>query len=812
MKRYFSLLFTAVFSVLLLQQCFTISYNKQNIPGRYKTFTLLPNGWKLTPAGEQAQVGELPLNMLVSKDEKYAITTNNGAGPASLSVVDLADFKEVQRFPLHNAWRGLAWNSKGDQLFVSAGNDDAVLIFPFTAGRLSTPDTLYLKHGGKRGKISVSGLAFWERANKLLAVSRNSGRLYLTDPDQKKVLDSLDMGGKCYDVQINHEQDKAYVSVWGKGLVREINLDTFKTGAVFRTGSHPCELLLSRDDSRLFAANANHNSTSAVDLILGKTVETIISSLSGDKPYGSTPNALAFNEDESVLIIANADNNNLALFDIADRSQSRSMGFIPTGWYPDAVKFLKKTNQILTANGKGLASRSNPKGPTIGYKTENKYGQYIGELFKGALSKIDFPNTEVLAEYSRQVYQNTPYLSRGSGWKGQQYIIPDAHNGMRSEKIKHVFYIIRENRTYDQVLGDLSQGNGDSSLCLFPREITPNAHALAEQFTLFDNFYADAEVSADGHNWSVAAYASDYVEKTWPELYGKRGGSYDYEGGTPIAAPASGYIWDGILKKGLGFRNYGEYAWHDKEHPGFYRANDAYLRPYTSTTFPCFDLKITDVRRYEIWKEEFDKYVADDALPEFILMRLPNDHNAGTKKGRPTVKAMTADNDYALGLIVEAISKSPYWDSSLILVLEDDAQNGSDHVDAHRSILLAAGPYVKHGFVDHTLYSSSSVLKTIELVFGLQPMTQFDLSATPLLPAISDRPVQKAFSALLPEVDLNELNDGSGYRAARCEEMDLTREDAIPDIEFNEITWKAMRGADSEMPPPVRSAFVLIND
>ncbi len=812
MRRFLVLFVTFILSLLLFQHCFTIAQKERNLPGRYKTFTLLPNGWKLTPAGVHTEVGELPLNMLITKDETYAITTNNGSGEPSLSVIDLGLYKEIQRVPLHNAWRGLAWNTPQDQLFVSTGNDDAILVFPFKNGALSKPDTLYLNGGDRRGSVSVSGLAYWQKENKLLAVSRNSGKLYLLDPQQYKVLKSLDMGGKCYDVQINHRQDKAYVSVWENGLIREINLASFETKATILTGSHPCEILISQNDTRLFTANANNNSTSVIDLQKQKTVETVISALSDDMPFGSTPNALSFNGDESILIVANADNNNLALFDISERGQTRSIGFIPVGWYPTSVKFLKKSNQIIVANGKGLSSLPNLKGPKPGFEKKNKYGQYIGQLFKGALSRISFPSETTLAGYSADVYRNTPYISKQTDWTGLQKVIPETHCGQSSEQIKHIFYIIRENRTYDQVLGDLPQGNGAPYLCLFPRKITPNAHALAEQFTLFDNFYADAEVSADGHNWSVAAYASDYVEKTWPELYGKRGGTYDYEGGTPIAAPASGYIWDSVLKKGLRFRNYGEYTWHDKEHPGFYRANDAYLRPYTSTTFPCFDLKIKDVRRYEIWKEEFDAYVAGDSLPEFILMRLPNDHNAGTRKGMLTVQAMTADNDYALGLIVEAISKSKYWKSSLILVVEDDAQNGSDHVDAHRTILLAAGPFVKRGFVDHTMYSSSSVLKTIELIFGLSPMTQFDLSATPLLSAITDTANAAVYSAILPAVNIDEINDGQGYGAIRCEEMDLTREDAIPDIEFNEITWKAMRGADSEMPPPVRSAFVLIND
>lgn len=781
------------------------------LPGKYKDYTLLPNGWKLTPAGDKhISIAELPLNIIITQDEKYAITSNSGTGEHSLSVIDLQQAREVQRLRMDKTWRGLAFNHNDSQLFVSGGNDDAVFIYNFTNGKLALSDSLMLQTMAGEKNISVSGLDYWPKKNYLLTVSQKSNTLYIIDLTAKILLTKIGFKYKCYDVKIDHAGNCAYVSLWGGSAVVVVRLQDFKVEREIKTGDHPCEILITADDTRLFVANANNNTTSVIDLQQNREEERINSALHSELPYGSTPNALALDEKRNILFIANADNNDLALFDISEKGTSRSLGFIPTGWYPTAVKYLPQRDIILAVNGKGLASMANPMGPKPGQKKKSDIDQYIGRLFKGTVSLIDFPSKEKLSLYSKQAFSNMPYKEKLKNFRGLQHIIPEMHSGERSKFIKHVFYIIKENRTYDQVLGDLPQGNGDSALCLFPREVTPNTHRLAETFTLFDNFYADAEVSADGHNWSVAAYATDYVEKLWPTLYGHRGGSYDFEGGTPIAAPSSGYIWDEVIKKGLGFRNYGEYVWHDKKHKGFYKANNAYMQPYSSTTFPCFDLSIKDTTRYRIWKEEFEQFIAADSLPAFNLIRLPNNHTAGTKKGFPTVQAMVADNDYALGLFVQAISQSQFWKSSIILVVEDDAQNGSDHVDAHRSLLMAISPYIKHGFVDHNLYSTSSVLKTIELILGLPAMTQFDLAATPLLFAISNKADFSIYTALRPLIDLDEKNDGLAYGAGRSAEMNLAIEDAIPDIEFNEIIWKAVKGKKSHMPPPVRSAFVRV--
>ncbi len=796
---------------LCLSGCASSSFKKADdslFPGKYADFVLLPNGWKLTPAGNQINIGELPLNSIVTKNENYLITSNSGAGENSLSVVSLQEEKEVQRIKIDKTWRGLAFNKDESKLFVSGGNNNLIYIYDFKNGLLSLSDSLIAGKKYPKEKISITGVDFWDKKNYLLAVSKESNTLYVFNVESKQLVKELKMPGECFDIKINHAKTLAYVSIWGKASVAEINLNDISIANIIKTGDHPCEMLISKDDSRLYTANANNNSVSVIDLESKKEIEKLNSALTADAPYGSTPNAICLNKDELVLFIANADNNYLAVFDVSKKSESKSLGFIPVGWYPVSVKYLSSKDEIVVSNGKGTSSSPNPDGPNPLKKKSRKYEQYIGSLFKGAVSVIPMPDEKQLSVLSERVYLNTPYASNEKKTENTQSAISAVHNSKASDKIKYVFYIIKENRTYDQVYGDMVKGNGDSSLCIFGENITPNQHNIANTYALFDNYYADAEVSADGHNWSTAAYATDYVEKNWPVLYGGRGGSYDFEGGVPIATPSSGYIWDAALKKELRVRIYGEFVEKTKSAEKPYQARDEYMRKYTSSTYPGFDLAISDVVRYEKWNEEFSEFEKKDSLPHLSVMRLPNNHTAGTQAGSLTPLAFAAQNDYALGLIVERISKSKFWKECAIFVLEDDAQNGSDHVDAHRSCFLAISPYIKKNSVDHTLYSTSSVLKTIELILGLPPMTQFDLSAKPVLFPFSDNADLQEYHTIHPKIDIEEKNTADAYGAKRCSEFNLAVEDAIPDIEFNEIIWKSVKGKNSEMPAPVKSAFV----
>ena len=392
--------------------------------------------------------------------------------------------------------------------------------------------------------------------------------------------------------------------------------------------------------------------------------------------------------------------------------------------------------------------------------------------------------------------------------------IPSVVGG--SSPIKHVFYIIRENRTYDQILGDLKQGNGDPTLVLFGAAVTPNAHAVAQNFVLFDNFYTDADVSYDGHSFSTAAYATDFTQKMWQTYYGSRGGTNLGEGGgvprNPfgnISAPAGGYIWDFARRANLVVRSYGEFVSTTRKPDGTVSVSEAVpgLKSAVAPSFAGFDLAVPDSSRVDAWMAEFGQFEQNGQLPALTIMHLGNDHTAGTIPGMPTPTAMVAENDYALGRIVERISSSVYWKDSAIFVVEDDAQSGPDHVDSHRSVLLMASPFARRGFVDHTWYTTSGVLRTIELILGLGPMSQYDAAATPMYNAFQATPNLAGQAGLKPAVPLDARNPAVSATASMSVRLDFTNPDRIPDRVLNEIVWSAVRGAAVPPPPPRRSAF-----
>lgn len=782
-------------------------FQNQNLrvqPGKIGNVVLLSNGWKLSPVGTHTEVGLMPLNMVLTKDGKYAITSNSGADRHTLSVIEIASRKEVQRLVIDKTFRGLFLNETDHELYASGGNNNCVYTYQFQDGRLQLRDSVLLSTV-KKDRVSITGVAYDRVHNYLLAVTKENNAMYVINKSDKSIVKKLSMPAECFDIIVKKDNSFAYVSLWGGKSVAEINLQTLSMTRSFATGDHPCDIILSKDEHYLYSANANNNSVSVVDVVSGKTIETLVAALTPDAPYGSTPNSVCLSADGSRLLIANADNNSLAVFDVSTPGKSRSLGFIPTAWYPMVCR-MTGDSKILVASAKGLSSLPNPKGPKP-MEEEGRSPQYIAVLLKSVVSFIPFPDDVTLAQYSAQVYENTPYVHKRDLPVDQQ-VIPVQHNGVPSAAIKHIFYIVKENRTYDQVYGDLPQGNGDTSICVFGKKITPNQHKLTETFALFDNFYVDAEVSADGHNWTTAAYATDFVEKNWPVQYARKGGAYDYEGGVPVAAPSSGYIWTNVMKKGLSFRDYGEFVERVKTPVLHYEARDEDLKPVTCQDYPGFDLNISDLDRFSVWEKDFTKLENAGAVPAFSFIRLPNDHTYGSRKGMLTPLAYVAQNDYAVGKIIERISASPVWKESLIIILEDDAQNGSDHVDAHRSTLLLISPYIKHGMVDHGMYSTSGVLKTIELALGLQPMTQYDLGAMPLLAPFTDKADFAPFKSISPLIDIEQRNMANAYGAERCEQFNLAVEDAIPDIEFNEIIWKNIKGANAEMPAPVRGGFV----
>jgi len=771
----------------------------------------LPNGWSLTPAGKSLPLGDLPLNMAVTSNKKYMAVTNNGQSTQSIQLIDIASEKILDSITIAKSWYGLKFSADGKKLYASGGNDNWILRYAIVNNKLVLQDSISL---GKKWpeRISPAGIEIDDRKNILYVVTKENNSLYIIDLATKKIIKQLPLGGEGYTCLLSPGKNELYISVWGGDKILMLNTVSNSFSGEIKVGDNPNDICFSKKGDYLFVANANDNSVSVIDVMQKKVIETLNTALYPDAPNGSTTNGLALSENDKILYVANADNNCVAVFDVSAPGSSKSRGFIPTGWYPTGVKVIGK--KIFVSNGKGFSSMANPYGPNPirrreevvyqgGDKSKPMGVQYIAGLFKGTLSIIHEPSAEQLGAYSSLVYSNTPYTKEKETVTAGEAGNPVPMKTGDPSPVKYIFYIIKENRTYDQVLGDIKEGNGDPNLVLFGEKITPNLHKLAKEFVLLDNFYVDAEVSMDGHNWSMAAYATDYLEKNWPTSYGGRGGVYDGEGNRAIANNKNGFIWDQCKRAGISYRTYGEFA--DNAKP-----NIAILKDHVCPYYTGWNLGFRDTARVTQWKHEFDSLLAAGSVPRFNTVRLGNDHTEGLRKGRPTPFAHVADNDLAVGLFVEYLSKSPIWKESAVFVIEDDAQNGADHVDAHRSTAYVAGGFVKRNFVDHTMYSTSSMLRTIELILGMPPMSQYDAAATPMWNCFTANANLTAFETVKPNVDLTEKNIAMNEWQRRSEKFDLGKEDAVPDLEFNIVLWNGLKG--TTFPAPKRAAFVKLKE
>ncbi len=770
----------------------------------------LPNGWSLTPVGKNITLGDLPLNLVVSNNKKWLAVTNNGQSTQTIELIDRVAGKKVDSIIIAKSWYGLAFSKNDRFIYASGGHDNRVNKYGIIKNKLHLVDSFIL---GEKwpSRIGTAGLEIEESIHKkLFVVTKENNSLYVFDLATKQIANKVSIGNEAYTCKLSRDKKLLYISSWGGDKILIYDIALQKLTDSIPTGSHPNEMVLSKNGQYLFVAIANDNTVSIINTKTKKLVETLNTALYPNAPSGSTSNGLALSEDEKTLYIANADNNCLAVFDISAPGKSKSKGFIPVGWYPTNVKVIGKT--IYVTNGKGLSSAANPWGPNptgtgqvvlrhAGDSTHPMKVQYIAGLFHGTLSIISQPSEEQLGIYSRSVYANTPYTKEKELNPGGEAGNPIPMKVGDKSPIKYVFYIIKENRTYDQVLGDVKGGNGDTSLVLFGERVTPNQHKLVKEFALLDNFYVDAEVSADGHNWSMGAYANDYLEKTWPSSYGGRGGTYGGEGERKIANNRDGFIWDHCKRNKVSYRSYGEFVSDNKP------TLDALKGHFGN--YPGYDLSIRDTSRFNYWKRDFDSLLAINALPQLNTIRFGNDHTEGMRAGRPTPFAHAADNDLAVGMFIDYLSKSPVWKESVVFILEDDAQNGPDHVDAHRSPVYIIGPYVKRRSIDHTMYSTSGILRTIELILGLPPMTQYDAAATPLWRSFTSQADNSGFDHLPANVDLNDRNPGKTAMAILSEKYEWSKEDAVPDLVFNEILWQGIKGIPA--PSPVRAAFLKRN-
>ena len=779
---------------------------------------LLPNGWSIRPAGHQTRLGDFPVLIAVHPTEPVLAVLHAGYGEHEVMTVDAKDGKVIGRVAMAETFSGLVWSKDGRKLFAGGGWDDVVYAFDHADGLLSNRVTLSypaaLKGGGRRGvaclAVSADGKTLWAANVFGHTVARfdttGSGKLVGEWP--------LGESTFPYGLALDESNQRLYVSLWGAASVAVLDTEKGEVVRRFPTEEHPNEMLLARGGKVLYVANANRNTVAVCDTTTDKTVEIIGTAIDPRAPAGCTPSSLALSPDESVLFVANANTNDLAVVNVKDVGGSTPLGFIPTGWYPTSVRLSLDGKTLYVANGKGASSKANRDGPNpLARGGTDKTREYIGGLFQGTLSVLPVPGPREMAGYSRTVYECSPLrrsdpLSVTGPEPEKGHPIP-AKVGDPSP-ITHCIYVIKENRTYDQVFGDMPEGNGEPSLCLFPERVTPNHHALAREFVLLDNVYVDGEVSADGHEWTMGAYASDFVERTWPLSYrGDRRVPYPAEGHMAIARPHGGYLWDRAAEKGVSYRSYGEFVENGPSPDDPATTKIKALRGHFDPKFRSYDLAYPDVKRADRFLEELAGFEKAGEMPRLIVLRLPNDHTSGTSPGKPTPTAYVADNDLALGRVIEGLSKSRFWKHTAVFVIEDDAQNGSDHVDAHRTVALAISPYVKRRSVDSTMYSTSSMLRTVELCLGLEPMSQFDAAARPMANAFTAVPDFSPYTARPAGVDLDARNTATAWGAEASKRLNLEVEDRADDLIFNEIIWKSVKGASSPMPPPVRAAFVL---
>src|SRR5467141_5440 len=885
----------------------------------------LPNGKLLAEVpGNPRRTNNLPTTVALSPDGHFAVLLNSGYGSyssgknQSLSVLNL-ETDELTDFPddrlgakaRQTYFLGLAFSLDGKRLFASMASltdplgkqkgstGNGIAVYTFENGRITPERFMPLPPrdkipGGKIRRLDFrdvtypAGLAIGMSGGeeRLLVACNNSDEALLLNASDGKIIHRFDLStfkhipaSLPYTSVITSDGRRGFVSLWNASMVAELDL---LKGRVRRFiplrqptsplagGSHPTALLLNRDNSRLFVALTDRDAIAVLDTATGKPVSYLSTKLPGQQYGGSDPEYLALSPDEKTLFSANAISDCVAVFDLSNITSGQplqAVGFIPTQWYPTVVAATRK--DLLIASAKGGGSGPNPK--SIGKTADGRPRYpYAPAMINGSLARI------ALADLPANLATFTKQVSEANAVRGNADRVPFASG---ENKIRHVIYIIKENRTYDQVFGDLGAGDGDPSLTMYGEDITPNQHKLARQYGVLDNFYDSGDVSGDGHVWSTSASISDYVAKTWP--IGYRGGEHTYDSeGTLLGGvsaedevpdagePTGGYLWKNFASHGISYRHYGEYIvsrWCNTERganpansgprSGCSRATinkgealennvgdprggpspypwaipilarnvaaEVELRDHFDPLFPDFEVAYPDQLRADEFLNEFNNFVSSrnahqDTMPQFILLRLPNDHTAGGTKDKPRPVASVADNDLAVGRVVDAVSHSPYWDDTAFLILEDDAQNGPDHIDSHRSIALVVSKYsplpAVHGdtttapFVDHSFYTTINMVRTIESLLGVPPMNANDSRAAVMAPLFSGPGQQPAFTAdyrkrdngLIYQVNTKEWKEGKA--------LDFSRADAVDTALLNKFLWQDRMG-NVPMPAPRHDIF-----
>lgn len=810
----------------------------------------VPTEQIIDAAGFQITFPGRPVDLALSPNEQILAVKNRN----DLILIDVETRRIRQSLSLPRGGHsvtGLLYSEDGSTIYTTDAGNHILRARIDAMGVATWDEPIVLSRPDIGGDAVPAGLSFTNDKTKLLVTMTRGNALGIVDPATTAI--QTIRVGVCPFTVVPLNDEIVFVSNWGgrhpaddepaamssgtetlideetgiaaSGTVSVVDLKQETVIHEIETGLHPCNMALSPDRRLLFVANANSDTLSVIDTQSYRVVSTVSTRPNPELLFGSAPTDVALSNDGRRLFITLGGNNAVSVYRLSDTNaflngigQANLQGCIPTGWYPGAVLSNRSETMLYVANIKGYGSL-NQRSSREGMNTHDHLG---------TVSIIPFPSDHELAEMTDRVTHNNrlPELRRKLrlARSGKQPVpVPERHG--EPSVFEHVIYIIKENRTYDQIFGDLPQGNGDPSLVHFGRDVTPNHHALAEEFTLFDNFYCSGVLSADGHQWTNEAYVTDYIER----FFGDFARSYPYDGDDPLAYASSGFIWDNVLRNGLTFRDYGEFvkAQIDPATATFMDMYNDYLNdtqtvklrattelkrlePYLCPTFVGFPNSVPDVLRAREFLKELKQFEAEDTFPNYVIMLLPNDHTSGTRPGRPTPRAAVADNDLALGQIVEAVSHSRFWPTTCIFVVEDDPQAGLDHVDSHRTVAFVISPYTKREYVDSTLYTQPGMIKTIELILGIPPMNQFDLMATPMRDCFQDEPDLTPYKARPNLIPLDEINpplqETSGmqrYWAQRSMEIDLEKEDRVEEGLFNRILWHAVKGYDIPYPSDV---------
>jgi YVTN family beta-propeller protein len=797
---------------------------------------LLPNGWTVSPAGDQVITTDMVLDIKLTPDGQHALVASSGYNDHDLIVVDLASKQVVDKETVGQSWFGLALDPQGGKVWWSGGGGDRIHKFDLKGHELTLTSPSDRPVEARKGEAPQpkanpnrfkAGLAFEPASKILYSLDIDASTLTAIDTEGKKPDRSAKVGARPYDVALSRNGKMLYVTDWIGRAVLAVSPEDLRVVASIGVGEHPNQIAVHPLDDRIFVACASSNCVSVIDTARGVVTETIMTGLFPKAPEGSTPAALAVSPDGETLYVANADNNCVAVIDVEEPNESQVKGFIPTGWYPTALAVTPDNKTLLVGVGKGNQTRPNPTGDAARKLGMVPYGgptpgtralpyPYIGTTLSGALSIVPVPDEKALAAYTATVYKNCPYSDK---------LLTDAPYPTKTaiptrvgepSPIKHVIYIIKENRTYDQVFGDIPRGNGDPSLTMFPRQVSPNHHKLAEEFVLLDNLYCNGHVSVDGHPWSTMAYNTDYIAKDWALTYSRRAG-IDMDDDGELAKAPSGFLWDACARKGLSYRSYGELGKRVSQPDGSFKMEGrvpglvGHYHPEFGGPRPD-KKKRRDPENVALFLDEYARMEQEGTLPNFMIMSLGEDHTEGTRTGAPTPAACVASNDLALGRLVDAVSHSKSWPETAIFVIEDDAQNGPDHVDAHRTVGLVISPYTKRGALDSTQYQTVSMIRTMELILGLPPLSQFDAAASPMFASFTDKADLTPYACEGARIDLDAVNSPLAYGAERSNAMDFSEYDLIDDFELNEILWRAVKGEDAPLPPAVRRAIAYRTD